>query len=475
MLWTIRDTLDILNGTESKISADEEDTFEKKFGRKITFRQLYHFLKDHKQYINNDATPLWSCMCELCENIVLLSKGLNKYLKEALRLDVYDIMDNFMCNPKTPECMKSTCEDCSDLGLTEFDFQSDCERIAFKMWTTVHVNEKKCVKKITMDSTLVDAIEKFNLDIKTVKSHLYTNKEQHRVLRNLKENLSENEIIVYVDYSEGYKNVQQGEIQSAYFGHEVFSIFTACTYHKNQDEVVKNSVALISESNDHSRSAAQSCVEQVVRHTKEKFNLPPSCKIHIVSDGCAAQFRSRFVFALMATLCVEDDLIWYYNERHHGKGPMDGVGGTLKCIMFRKVKSGEITINTSKEFAEEAKKNISGIDVLYLPAEDEKIEDPSIANAIKIPRTLQIHKVKRTFDENKICTLQFSKIASDTEPFHVQIYNNQEVNTMCGHLIAKQQNDDNCAECQQLYTADHRDWLRCPECAQWYHENCFYV
>ena len=31
MLWTIRDTLDILNGSENKISA-EEDTFKKKFG-----------------------------------------------------------------------------------------------------------------------------------------------------------------------------------------------------------------------------------------------------------------------------------------------------------------------------------------------------------------------------------------------------------------------------------------------------------
>ena len=28
----------------------------------------------------------------------------------------------------------------------------------------------------------------------------------------------------------------------------------------------------------------------------------------------------------------------YYNERHHGKGPMDGVGETVKNMIFQHVK-----------------------------------------------------------------------------------------------------------------------------------------
>ena len=53
------------------------------------------------------------------------------------------------------------------------------------------------------------------------------------------------------------------------------------------------------------------------------------------------QFRSRFVFRLLAgTAMPEKSLSWFYNERHHGKGPMDGVGGTVKNVIFRKIKSG---------------------------------------------------------------------------------------------------------------------------------------
>ena len=33
------------------------------------------------------------------------------------------------------------------------------------------------------------------------------------------------------DYSESCKNAQQNEIQSAYFGHTCFTIFTACCYY----------------------------------------------------------------------------------------------------------------------------------------------------------------------------------------------------------------------------------------------------
>jgi len=44
-----------------------------------------------------------------------------------------------------------------------------------------------------------------------------------------------NECIVHVDYSESYTNKQQGEIQSAYFGHAIFSTFTACGYFRQAD------------------------------------------------------------------------------------------------------------------------------------------------------------------------------------------------------------------------------------------------
>ena len=43
--------------------------------------------------------------------------------------------------------------------------------------------------------------------------------------------------------------------------------------------------------------------------------------------------RSRFVFRLLTEDFFDGvDLTWNYNEKSHGKSPMDGVGGIVKNI-----------------------------------------------------------------------------------------------------------------------------------------------
>jgi len=64
-------------------------------------------------------------------------------------------------------------------------------------------------------------------------------------------------------------------------------------------------------------------------------------------------------------------LQWNYEARH-GKGPMDGVGGTIKRVVYGLVKSRHI--NTAEEFANEASKSVPSIKSIYLSQEDEIIE-----------------------------------------------------------------------------------------------------
>ena len=77
----------------------------------------------------------------------------------------------------------------------------------------------------------------------------------------------------------------------------------------------------------------------------EGINVAKYDKIIVWSDGCSAQFSSRSVFRLLTEDLFDGvELTWNYNEKSHGKGPMEGVGGTVKNIIFRKVKSGFVTI-----------------------------------------------------------------------------------------------------------------------------------
>ena len=81
---------------------------------------------------------------------------------------------------------------------------------------------------------------------------------------------------------------------------------------------------------------------------------------------------------------LNKSLSWFYNERHHGKIPVDGVGTTIKNVIFWKVKSGQIVVHTPKEFSDAAMKFVLSIITVYLPKSDEIFEPENIHQAPSI-------------------------------------------------------------------------------------------
>ena len=147
--------------------------------------------------------------------------------------------------------------------------------------------------------------------IQTLKSHIYRKRKQVEHYNHQKENLENGESIINIDYSESYSNKQQDEVQSAYFGNTNFSLFTACGYYHSSDgKLCKVPITVVSESNDHSRIAAFSCVSKVIE-ILENVMPNPMKTIFVWSDGCAAQFRSRYVFALLMHLHPDKYLEWH--------------------------------------------------------------------------------------------------------------------------------------------------------------------
>ena len=97
----------------------------------------------------------------------------------------------------------------------------------------------------------------------------------------------------------------------------------------------------------------------------EKHNLPLKVTLNVWSDGCAGQFRSRYVFVLLSGMDRSVKLRWYYNKRHHGKAPMDGVGGTIKNRVYRDVMSNKCMIKNGEEFTIYTNKVVDGITCIY--------------------------------------------------------------------------------------------------------------
>ena len=158
-----------------------------------------------------------------------------------------------------------------------------------------------------------------------------------------------------VGYSKSYNSQNQNEIQSAYFGQASFSLFTACPYYRcsETNEIRTVPTTITSESSDRSRMASITCVKKVIDQLLWKI-VNKIDMVYIVSDGCASQFWSKFVFKPLTLIHPEIGLEWYYSEAHHGKGPMNGKGGTVKNTVFCKFLSGEVVIGSPEEFAQYA-------------------------------------------------------------------------------------------------------------------------
>ena len=102
----------------------------------------------------------------------------------------------------------------------------------------------------------------------------------------------------------------------------------------------------------------------------------------------------NFVFCLLTEIQKDVDIVWHYFEAHHDKGSMDGIGGTIKNMVFKKVLSGSTVINTPKEFAEFTN-TVSTISCLYLPNEDLLQEPDYVKDCTPIPRMTRMKSMTK--------------------------------------------------------------------------------
>ena len=103
-----------------------------------------------------------------------------------------------------------------------------------------------------------------------------------------------------------------------------------------------------------------------------------------------------------------------------GKALWTVQGGTVKKMVFQLLKSKKCVINGTKDGADYASKIINGISCLYLTENEIMAEPQDIETPPKIPRTLKIHKVLKTYNEDNVCKMEFYELADETDPFHIQ-------------------------------------------------------
>ena len=154
---------------------------------------------------------------------------------------------------------------------------------------------------------------------------------------------------------------------------------------------------------------------------------------------------------------------------------MDGVSGTVKNIIFRKVKSGFVTINAPLEFHQTVLKFVSSIHSVYLADTDVLSEPENIEKeSKKIPEILTVHHIER-FQMKGIYALKFFHLAEDEQPFYTQWYANGKDVVICGHESSEFDGNHSASGHEEYQQRENKEWIQCLGlCQQWYYEECFY-
>ena len=106
------------------------------------------------------------------------------------------------------------------------------------------------------------------------------------------------------------------------------------------DSDTKESFAIVSDHLNHTKEAVYTFMTYLFNHLATKN--PQIKTINIFSNGAISQFKQRYLFSNLHEWETDFgvQLVWNFFATSHGKGAVDGIGGTLKRSVWRVVRAG---------------------------------------------------------------------------------------------------------------------------------------
>lgn len=194
-------------------------------------------------------------------------------------------------------------------------------------------------------------------------------------------------MVIHFDFAENGSLRYQDAAMSTYWHQKQVSLFTIVKYAQDGTK----SAVYLSDELRHSKETVTIYLEQLLMDFSE-----PSDVVHFISDGPASQFKNRFMVHYMRTLISKfalSSLHWNFSASGHGKGPVDGIGATIKRGVYSKIMARQALLNTVEDYYQVAKQVSEKISVSYLSKtkiiERYKTVEPEILNTPEV-RTISV-------------------------------------------------------------------------------------
>lgn len=345
-----------------------------------------------------------TCLCEKHENMKLLIESMkrNRLIKENT---ISDVLSSLCCSKDNIDCLQRICSSCKNRHIDYQEFNNEVN-IAYWGWEknkSIYVKnnvEKSAIKveKVRRWVKPLDLIKKFEDSLKPFLKHCVNNKNQNQAFKTLKENMTTEDCIIQIDFSENYNAKYGSEIQSLHFGgsRQQFTLHTVVIYFKLDNETCKTqSFCTVSTSLRHDAAAVWAHLIPVLQEIE--ITAPLVRKLYVISDSPSAQYRNKnilYIITQLSSYCpMLTHIIWNYCECGHGKSAADGVGGVLKRTLDKQV-SYQHDITNIESLVQNLQCYVKGVKIETVEDYQVTEKDWLLPKDLKtFPGTMKVHQV----------------------------------------------------------------------------------
>ena len=272
------------------------------------------------------------CVCTYHQNVKLQLSALH-----IKGLTYKHLIEKSVCSTDGRDCMMRYCSLCPGKNglVTYYDsleqMEEQPEEIRYKQW----ISTDRCTlieKTEPTDEFLASLTDK----VLTLSRHHFIAKSQSSFLKDLKETLPVNELIVIGDFSENYTFICQDAAQGFHWENSQCTLHPFVIYWKNKADAIKSqSYCFLSADTKHTTTMVYCFLEQLIMDIKAHW--PKVTKLHYFTDGCAAQYKNKYNFINICHHMNDFNLSceWHFFATSHGKNACDGIGGTVKRATAR--------------------------------------------------------------------------------------------------------------------------------------------
>lgn len=228
------------------------------------------------------------------------------------------------------ECYAGLCKNCPGIEklksyLSEIFEDNDIEKISYSQWFSTPITT---LKNITEDTE--EFLENFCQKIEKLQLHAFISTQQSAFFKQLKNELTTDEVIINLDFAENYAFIVQDAPPGFHWNNNQATVFVAYIYYKDGDVTNGKGFVVISNNLSHDTVAVYTFQQLIIEYLKNEFSAVK--KIHYFSDGAPQQFKN-YKNILNLYYHLQDHKIeadWHFFPTAHGKGACDGVGGSVK-------------------------------------------------------------------------------------------------------------------------------------------------